>query len=310
MALYFEIPSPIIFAVSGRDSTRYLNARLTNDIKTIPIAGMQEAAMLSPQGRTEGIFKVVKLAAEEYLLICDGGSIEGVESALKRYLVADRVDVSRPSGLKAFHFISTDSAAAILKERADLPKQGAAAILESPRLIAYQIQRSYSIGVDVIVSSQGESLLKDIELKASLISEAERQLLRIKAGIPSFPEELNSDYLFAESGLERLVSRSKGCYVGQEVLERVSAIGKVPRLLKLIAVEPAAAISPGAVVTVFHSAERQQQLALGKVISSCYDAKEGVSYCFASLKNDPDLASFNIRIDGTAARLVERQQTK
>jgi folate-binding Fe-S cluster repair protein YgfZ len=93
MANYFQFPSPIVFAVSGKDSERYLNARLTNNIRTLEINKSCLAAQLSPQGKTEGLFRVYRDQSDHFLLYADGGDSAQILTAFKRYIVADRVEV-------------------------------------------------------------------------------------------------------------------------------------------------------------------------------------------------------------------------
>ena len=88
---YFEIAAPIILDVAGKHSQRYLQARLTNDIRQISKDTGISAAALTPQGKTEGLFLLYLQSEGNYRLICDAGNKNEVLSALKRYLVADQV---------------------------------------------------------------------------------------------------------------------------------------------------------------------------------------------------------------------------
>lgn len=58
--------------------------------------------------------------------------------------------------------------------------------------------------------------------------------LRIAHGYPSFPNEINEDYIPLEAGLTDAVSFSKGCYIGQEIIARMDSRGQIAkRLVKL-----------------------------------------------------------------------------
>jgi folate-binding protein YgfZ len=54
---------------------------------------------------------------------------------------------------------------------------------------------------------------------------------RISNGIPAFPCELSTSYNPLEAGLNHLISWTKGCYVGQEVIARLDTYKKVQRKL-------------------------------------------------------------------------------
>ena len=55
---------------------------------------------------------------------------------------------------------------------------------------------------------------------------------RIEAGIPRFGVDMDETNIPLECGIEaRAVSYTKGCYIGQEVINRIHAIGHVNREL-------------------------------------------------------------------------------
>ena len=58
------------------------------------------------------------------------------------------------------------------------------------------------------------------------------ELLRVEAGLPAFGSELDEQWNPHEAGLERHVSYTKGCYIGQEVIARLDAYDKVQRRLR------------------------------------------------------------------------------
>ena len=61
--------------------------------------------------------------------------------------------------------------------------------------------------------------------------------LRVLAGVPSAPEELNDAHNPLEGNLRSDVSFSKGCYVGQEVIARLDSYDKVQRELVVLRVD-------------------------------------------------------------------------
>ena len=64
------------------------------------------------------------------------------------------------------------------------------------------------------------------------IDDATFELLRVEAGLPAFGSELDEQWNPHEAGLERHVSYTKGCYIGQEVIARLDAYDKVQRRLR------------------------------------------------------------------------------
>ncbi|MEM7495548.1 MAG: hypothetical protein AAF471_05325 [Myxococcota bacterium] len=79
----------------------------------------------------------------------------------------------------------------------------------------------------------GEQLLRQLREHRDVheASEDEATALRIGAGIPGCPNEINDHYNPLELGLDFVVNRSKGCYVGQEIISRLLTYNKVRRRL-------------------------------------------------------------------------------
>lgn len=182
--------------IQGKDSKRYLNSRLTNDINKL--IGCQPSFMLSPQGKIEGQFYVYAFN-DGYLLFAVGEQ-EQILQSFKKYLVADRVTV----------------------KKLDLNLQNTS---HGESLLVYKensVRLSNNLlGTDLIFEfGAGDPILPDLDQ-------------RFKSAKPIYPLDLK-DLLFPEIGENEAVAFNKGCYVGQEVVERVSAIGKVPSVLKRV----------------------------------------------------------------------------
>ena len=65
----------------------------------------------------------------------------------------------------------------------------------------------------------------------SLIGEEAYNSYRIEQGYPAAPNELNDNYNPHEARLMKFVDANKGCYIGQEVIERINAYDKVQKNL-------------------------------------------------------------------------------
>jgi folate-binding protein YgfZ len=85
--------------------------------------------------------------------------------------------------------------------------------------------------------------LADIEIMARQLTQAGSayaarwvgaeayEILRIEAGIPRYGVDITDDNLILETGLNQAVSFTKGCYLGQEVVERIRSRGHVNKAL-------------------------------------------------------------------------------
>lgn len=98
----------------------------------------------------------------------------------------------------------------------------------------------------------------------SRVDPAAVEARRIEAGIPAWPTEIHDDILPAETAqLDRAVSFQKGCYLGQEVVERMRSRGGLARRLVGVTLDGDALPEPGAEL---HTADGAT---VGRVSSAC-----------------------------------------
>jgi folate-binding protein YgfZ len=105
------------------------------------------------------------------------------------------------------------------------------------------------------------------------------EILRIEAGQPWYPQDVDQSVILPETRLEALVSYTKGCYIGQETVARVKYRGHVNRALSGLVVEGdrvpevgARVVVEGAEVGKVTSAARS--MALGRPIALGYVRRE------------------------------------
>jgi aminomethyltransferase len=89
------------------------------------------------------------------------------------------------------------------------------------------------------------------------------RIVRLENGIPRYGEDISERYLVQETQLLRAVNFNKGCYLGQEIVERVRSQGKVHRLLSPIRVSGVVPLAPGTKLMAGEAAG-------GEVTSSVY----------------------------------------
>ncbi len=280
---WFEISSPIILEVTGKDSRRYLNARLTNDIRTLKQGGVIKAAALNPQGKTEALFTILCRSDEDFILYTDGGDAAKVIPAFKRYIVADRVAVKDSSAsFSLFHTIKISLALSIV---------GAGAFLEIDGTIGVSSIRTPNSGIDLIVPKDKVEETKAILQKAGpALTNEERTVARIQSGHPEFPTEIREEMLFSEAGLTEAISYTKGCYAGQEVMERIDSQGRSPKKMIRIKVPNKIEFPAGEPI------KNEEGASVGEVLISAYDAAKNETLMFAVLKNKPELEAAPLKV--------------
>ncbi|GIX48343.1 MAG: aminomethyltransferase [Candidatus Tectimicrobiota bacterium] len=273
--------------VTGSDRQRFLHAMVTNDIAGLRPGEGCYAAFLTNKGKMIADF-VVYATPEAYLLDLEPQLVEPFCQAIEAFVIADDVvfeDVSAQWGLLS---LQGPQAAACLE-------QAAGAALPALPPYGHELWHLGSHTVRLIRRSHTGEEGYQLLLPMATLGEvwealwAHRQVcglrpvglhalevLRIEAGLPLAGRELTPDTLPLEANLLAAISFTKGCYVGQEVIARVTSRGHVNRQLVglLLARGPlppsgAKVVSPqrevGWVTSAAYSPALQQPVALAYV---------------------------------------------
>ena len=95
--------------------------------------------------------------------------------------------------------------------------------------------------------SDGQALRKAlVDAGARPVERDVVDLVRIEQGVPAFGAELSESYNPLEAGLQHLVSYTKGCYIGQEVIARLTTYDKVQKRLVRLSWPSDPGVSAGA----------------------------------------------------------------
>ncbi len=206
MKLYFELPNHHAYSITGDDAERYLQGRITQDIKKLANDTSLESILLNPQGKIQAKFNIHK-TDNAYIIIADPS--ENFEKDLLQFKVAD-------------HVILKKLDAKIIS------------ILGQSNIKSYQSFRYKDNNFDLI-STDISSDIKKLEKEGFTKGSAEQRAnLRINGDKPEYGEDIDSSISATEVPYENLVSFTKGCYSGQEVVEMSIARGKPnKKLVKL-----------------------------------------------------------------------------
>jgi folate-binding protein YgfZ len=139
------------------------------------------------------------------------------------------------------------------------------------------------------------------------MSESLAETLRVEAGRPVWGRELTPDTIPLEAGLlDRAISTSKGCYVGQEIIIRIlhRGGGRVAKRLMKLVFDPAVTEPPvagGAVTAAGH--------AVGHITSAVFSPASNRVIALAYVHRDAAEVGTTVAIDGASA-VVERPGPK
>lgn len=204
--------------MTGADRVRFLNGQVTCDVKSPLAPALAYGYFTTGKGRVESEVTVL-IEKERLRLLLPPGQGEPILARLRKYLIADRVELShqRIAGRwlvgPAARRGGLDGA---LPEQAwSWPNLGLG------RDLACRVELpGDGGGPPAPLAGLGE------------VSEAAYQQLRIEAGRAEFGSDFGLDHFPQEIGVDEAVSYTKGCYLGQEIVARIHYRGGVQRHLR------------------------------------------------------------------------------
>ncbi len=232
-----------IARASGEDRVSFLQGMLTNDIRRLQPGQGLSAAFLTDSGKVVSDMRVYCDAAG-FDLDCLAWRLQRLCDGLEKFIIADDVEIERLDMRAALVCLEGPDCAsvtgAVFGAAVDVPPQGVAtARFDDQDVTLHGVSDCGGAGVLVV----GPLPLRQSLMQACRDAGAQPaglrtlDVLRVEAGIPWVGIDMGEDTLLMEMGVPEMISRTKGCYLGQEVVERVSARGQVNRTLTAFAID-------------------------------------------------------------------------
>ena len=250
--------------LTGNDARTFLHNFCTSDVKKLPDGGGCESFLTNVKARVVGHGFVFETSEQGDPTILELATSPGQEaklvSHLDRYVIREDVAVSGRSSEVGTLFVTGPDAADRLaaagvrcgQRPADLePFRHLPARVEGAAVRCYRTDLLGGPGyllqcpAEAIADVQG--CLGSVGLVPG--DAATFDALRIEACFPLAGVDVTEDHLAPEVGRPWAISYTKGCYLGQEPIARIDALGHVNRLLRGLRVESAAVPVAGAAVT-------------------------------------------------------------
>jgi folate-binding protein YgfZ len=222
-------PSTVLRA-HGEDAASFLQGQFSQDLRPWATGRVSYGLWLTLKGKVLGDSWVLQVGERDFLLLSIDTPAATLRERLERFVIADDVSFSDETADWNGAAVMGDGAAAALARCAlELPPPGRAGCGEGARTLVFAGRRG-APSWEVWWRGDGADPLGG--LAATEVDGADIERRRIAAGIPRVPLDIGPADLPQEGGLEReAVSFDKGCYLGQEVMARIHAMGQVRRSL-------------------------------------------------------------------------------
>ena len=287
--------------VSGGDRVRFLHGMVTNDVKGLRDGQGIYSAMITAQGQTLADLKVYRRPTD-FLLDTGPGLAEEVRAALDRYLIADDVQIDDVTEATSLLLVSGPLSADVVGEvlGADvsgLPEYGSAQCGSATVVRSDDTgERGFLLFVEPVEARRLWAGIQELGLSVRPVGQRAFSVLRMEAGVPVYGLDIEKRYTPIESGIAHAVSLDKGCYIGQEVISKMTFRGKPRRHLVGFVLAGDVPPTPGDTVMVDgrdagHATSGLLSLSLNQIIA------------FGYVKRDLNRPGTKVQIASNARRL-------
>jgi folate-binding protein YgfZ len=231
---------------TGEDRARLLHAMTTQHVQQLTPGQGCYAFFLNAQGRILGDVNLF-CAEDHFLLDTEPETREKLFEHLDRYIIADDVTLEDITGELATVSIEGPNAEAVLaKLGAPVPQSKYETASWGDRTIA-RVDSTGAGGFFIFLPA-GETRNLAAALASSGAIEASPEaarVTRIENGRPRYGEEITERYLVQETDQLHAVHFNKGCYLGQEIVERVRSRAQIHRVLRRLEMDTSSPPAPG-----------------------------------------------------------------
>jgi folate-binding protein YgfZ len=267
-------------AVRGPDRTRLIHALTTNDIRSLVSGSGCYAFFLNAQGRVLADANVFCLP-DQILLDTEPEAGNTVLTQIEQFTIADDAStVDLGEELVTASVEGPQAKDVLEKILSGLPAERYQIAEEYFGWVA-QVSTTGQRGWMIFVPAQTKDLLVRELGNAGAIRATgdDARTVRIENGKPRFGEEITTRFLALETGQSHAISVQKGCYLGQEVVERLRSRNAVSRLLTPVRFESGSV--PDAGTKLYDGDVR-----VGEIVSAVYSPRFGQCVGLAYVRTD------------------------
>ncbi|MFA6961400.1 MAG: folate-binding protein [Opitutaceae bacterium] len=213
--------------VTGEDALSFLQGQFTQELRSSALAPVAYGLWLNQKGKVLADSFVLREATDNVWIISFSSSAAVIRERLEGYIIAD--DVSIADVTADWQGMAVGGAEAdtwLAKEAGSVPGVGEFVRVAGGGVV-FRGRRDGGVSFEWL-----QPVGTPVADGRTVISTEELDRLRIVAGIPLVPQDIGIGDLPNEGGLDAVgISCTKGCYLGQEVMARLKAMGTVRRRL-------------------------------------------------------------------------------
>ncbi len=293
---------------SGPDAAAFLQGLLTNDVSHLERGQGVYAAWLTPVGRMVADLQVLHRGDRLIALVGEGLG-PTLASRLDQLIFAENLTVADVSAAYAEIAVTGQAAAAIV---AAAVGTDATALTALPELSQADVDGGFVVrtgdspfpAFHILIEPAARAgvVARLEEAGAVAMTDEMATALRIEAGRGEWGRDLGEDVIPLEAGLlDRAISTTKGCYVGQEIVIRIlhRGGGRVAKRLVTLAFDAAVDVAPEPKATLEAATGT-----VGHLTSVAFSPARGCFIALGYLHRDAGEIGRQVSVAGSGATAV------
>jgi len=296
MGSFVDVSGRVVLSMVGADSLDFLQRISTNDLALLKPGETAQTILTNEKGRIIDIVGVACLNEGSFLLAGQSRASGELMSWIEKYIIMEDIKIDDLTSLFKQFLVFGQNV---------ISKKDFAEGLH-PKSIAYGETWGISKLWRVLTPRETEQDVRQRLFDRGFCSVTDDAFeeYRILQGVPIVPNELSALYNPLEANISSLVSWTKGCYIGQEVIARLDTYKKVQRnLVRMVMSE-----TPTSLPVPFFGKEGEAGTITSAVMVTGAGVCRGLGYLKATqIVNEGDFFFFKnekkivLRIDNEAA---------
>jgi len=306
----FDTNYHAVFELAGSDRARYLNAVTSGDIKGLTPGRGTPGLLLNPQGHI--LAELATFALDDRFLLLSHASVaQRTFETLEKFIIMDDCTLTDVSNHWATCAVEGPRAAEAIAAACGVALDSlplfthCAATIGGVECRLLRVSCFDSPGAEILaprgsIAAVWKALLPAVERSGGgPIGWEALNALRIEAGVRWFGYDFDDTVIPHEAGIETThISYTKGCYTGQEIVERVRSRGRLNRWLSLLEFSVTEPPARGEKLTA-------DGKAWGEVTSAALSPARKHAIGFGYLRKEHNSVGSELQCGGQTARVVE-----
>jgi len=231
----YDLSSRAKIELTGGDRVRWLNGMVTNNVRDLGVGYGVYVFLLNPQGHILGDFFAYN-RGDRLLVDLDRSQVEKVLATFSHYIIMDDVEVTNVSDQLTSLGIAGPNANNALKaagfevgELKPLQIEDFTWRRINLRVVRGEREQYPSYEIWATPEQTAEARAALVASGAAPVDRESLELYRVGLGVPLYGQDIRERDLPQETEQQRALNFNKGCYIGQEIVERIRSRGKVHR---------------------------------------------------------------------------------